>query len=275
MKRITILHLLLVLFFFSCTKNESDESPNPPVQSNLLVKIVSKSGSDSAVTEYSYDAGKRLILEKETKVTSGATERRTLKIFRDGNGLVRQTTEIADYLIASGTDSVVTVFANAGGRYTFSVANITQGGTTVRDSVYYLYDGAGRIIRDLHFQKVGGVPFTQQFKQEYFYSSAGNIDSVTQSSFSGGVYTLSTRITYTYDSKLNALQLPTDATILYRFELHGVNNATKTQADFISIPAYNSSITVVYTYRTDNRPSTSVSTKLPSGVVSNETYYYQ
>jgi hypothetical protein len=274
MRGIIILNLLLISFLFSCKKNVSNVSNNPAVLSNLLVKIVSKSGNDSVVTEYSYDIGKQLVLEKETSVTSGATEKRSLKILRN-SGIVIQTTEIADYLIASGVDSIVTLFANAAGRYTSSVFNITQGGTSVQDSVYYLYDGAGRIIRDQHFQKVSGTPFTQIFKQEYIYSSAGNIDSVKQSDFSGGVYTLSNTVAYNYDSKLNPLQLQNEAVILYLFELGGVNNATKTQADFISSPSYNNSVTVVYTYRVDNRPSASVSTKLPSGKVSNETYFYQ
>ena len=271
---IIIRNLLLIAFLFSCNKNESNVSNNPAVPSNLLVKIVSKSGNDSVVTEYSYDTGKRLVLEKETSVTSGATEKRSLKIFRDNSGIVTQTTEIADYLIASGVDSLVTLFANAAGRYTSSVLNMTQGATTVQDSVYYLYDGAGRIIRDQHFQKVSGVPFTQIFKREYIYSSAGNIDSVRESDFSGGVYTLSYSEAYTYDSKLNPLQLQNDAVILYLYGLQGANNATKTQANFYN-PSSNNSINVVYTYRSDNRPSTSISTKLPSGKVSNETYFYQ
>jgi hypothetical protein len=275
MRLTIILALLLILFLFSCKKNVTNVNNNPGVQSNLLVKIVSKVGSDSVVTEYSYDSGKRLILEKVTSVTSGASEKRVLKIFRDNSGIVTQTTEIADYLIASGVDSIVTLFANAAGRYTFSVFTITQGGTTVRDSVYYLYDVSGRIIRDQHFQKVSGVPFTQLFKQEYVYSSAGNIDSVKQYDFSGGVYTLSYTVAYTYDSKINALQLQNDAIILYVFGLSGVNNATKTQANFITNPSYNNSITVAYTYRGDNRPLTSVSTKLPSGKISNESYFYQ
>lgn len=272
---ILILNLLLISILFSCNKNESNVSNNPAAPSNLLVKIVSKSGNDSVVTEYSYDAGKRLVLEKETSVTSGATEKRSLKISRDNSGMVTQTTEIADYLIASGVDSLVTLFANAAGRYTSSVLNMTQGATTVQDSVYYFYDAAGRIIRGQHFQKVSGVPFTQVYKRDYIYSSAGNIDSVKESDFSGGVYTLSYIEAYTYDAKLNPLQLQNDGIILYLFGLQGANNATKMEAKTISNPSYNSSITVVYTYRADNRPSTSVSTKLPSGKVSNETYFYQ
>jgi hypothetical protein len=125
---IIILNLLLIAFLFSCNKNENNVSNNLAVPSNLLVKIISKSGNDSVVTEYSYDTGKRLVLEKETSVTSGTTKKRSLKIFRDNSGMVTQTTEIADYLIASGVDSLVTLFANAAGRYTSSVLNFTQGG---------------------------------------------------------------------------------------------------------------------------------------------------
>jgi hypothetical protein len=198
-----------------------------------------------------------------------------LKIFRNNTGIVTQTTEIADYLIASGVDSLVTLFANTAGRYTSSVLNMTQGATTVQDSVYYFYDGTGRIIRGQHFQKVSGVPFTQVYKRDYIYSSAGNIDSVKESDFNGGVYTLSYIEAYTYDSKVNPLQLQNDAIIFYLSGLQGPNNATNTQAKTISNPSYDNSITVVYTYRTDNKPSTSVSTKLPSGKVSNETYFYQ
>lgn len=276
MKGIIIaVNLLLLFILFSCKKSENNISSNPVVPSNLLVRIVSKTGNDSMVTEYSYDGGNRLILDKETTVTSGAIAKRSLKIFRDNSSMVTQTTEIADYLITSGVDSIVTLFASAAGRYTSSVANITQGSTTVRDSVSYFYDGLGRIIRDQHFQKVSGVPFTQLFKQEYVYSSAGNIDSVKEYDFNGGIYTIGNTIAYTYDSRLNALQLQNDADILYLFGLLGPNNATKTQADFPANPSYNNSVSVAYAYRSDNRPSTSVSTKIPSGKVSNEVYFYQ
>lgn len=272
---IMILNFLVILFLYSCKKNASNDSvPQPIVQSNLLTKIVSKSGNDSVITEYSYDTGKRLVFEKVTKVTSGAIERSSLKIVRDNSGIVTQTTEIADYLIASGVDSIVILFANVAGKYTSSVFKIRQGGITVWDSTSYLYDAAGRIIRDQHFQKVSGVPFTQIYKNEYVYSSAGNLDSIKQSDFSGGVYTLSYSLAFNHDSKLNPLQLQNDAIILYHFWLLGANNATKTQA-FHSNPSYNNSITIVYTYRSDNRPLTSVTTKMPSGNISNETYFYQ
>ena len=269
------MNLLFISFLFSCNKNESNVNNNPAVPSTLLVKKISKSGNDSTVTEYFYDQAKRLVWEKETSVISGVTKNISMKILRDNSGMITRTTDIADYLIASGIDSVVRIFANAAGRYTASVLNMTQGATTVQDSVYYFYDGAGRIIRDQHFQIVTGVPFTQVFKREYIYSSAGNIDSVKESDLSGGVYTLSYTEAYTHDSKLNPLQLQNDAVILYHVGFGGVNNTTKTQADFIGNPSYNNSISLVYTYRSDNRPLTSVSTKLPSGKVSDETYFYQ
>ena len=278
MRRIfIILNLLLIPVLFSCKKsnNSPSNNPSPVVQPNLLSKIVSKTGNDSVVTEYSYDANKRLIFEKVTNVTSGVTKKTSLKLTRNNNGIVTRTTEIADYLIANGVDSIVILFTNAAGKYTFSVSDIMQGATSIHDSVSYSYDGIGRIIKAEHFELVSGIPFVQMFKDEYVYSSGGNLDSIKGYDFLSGAYTLSSTVAYDYDTKINALQLQNDAVITYHFGLFGANNATKTKADFVGSPSNNSLTTVVYTYGNDNRPSASVTTRMPSGNVSNETYFYQ
>lgn len=265
------------LLLFSCKKSENGTPsiPPPPVPSNLLVKIVSKSGSDSVITEYTYDANKRLVFEKKTSVTSGTLGYDNLKISRDNTGMISSIVEKADYLFNSGIDSLLTFFNSFSGRYLYSVMVFHQGAVAVRDSVWYTYDGNGRHFRDQHFQFISGNPSPQIFRQEYIYSSSGNIDSVKQYDYNAGVYTLSYISAYNYDSKTNPLQLNNDAILLYHFSLLGTNNATKEEAIFIGNPSYNNSSTGVYTYRSDNRPATATRSLSPSGKIFNDTYFYQ
>lgn len=255
----------------SCKKGNDDPTP---VMQTLLIKVVSKSGSDSIVTEYTYDNNQKLVLEKRKEVKSGSTENQSMRIVRDNAGMIIRTTEIADYLIASGADSIVTRFISSSGRYIYSVADMNQAGILVKDSVIYSYDGSGRISRDQHYQAVSTIPFTQIFKQEYVYTASGNIDSVKNYDYSGGSYSISFTGDYDYDNNLNPLQLQNEAILLYYFELFGPNNTIKRKYEY-SNPAYNSLATLIYAYRTDGKPLTSITNISPPLRVWNETYYYR
>lgn len=270
MKKLS-LFLAVVLAVISCKKDDPQTLPASP---GRLIKVVSKSGNDSIVKEYNYDASGRLVFETRKEVKSGMTENQSIRIVRDNAGMITRTTEIADYLIAAGIDSIVTQFNQSGGRYISSLAVINQGGIIIRDSVVYSYDVNGRIIRDQHYQAMTGAPFQQLFRQDYSYTAAGNIDSIKNYTFSGGVYDISFTGDYDYDNSVNPLQLQNDAIILYHFELFGGNNTVKIKSDHIN-PSYNSLATLSYTYRPDGRPSTSITNSSPPASVWNDTYYYQ
>ena len=276
MIRSIVFFFLLSAFLVSCQKEIDWGLTN--ATEKMLIRVVKKSGTDSVITNYTYDASKRLVREKTTGTWQTVDRDNDMTIVRNSTGVIIKVIEKAQYLIASGVDSVVTRYNYdlATSRYASSVADLNQGGISVSDSVAYRYDMSGRIIRDDHFQSVTGFPTVQLFKQEYVYTASGNIDSVKQFSHNplSGVFTLSIIYTYMYDTKVNPMKLNNEAILLYRFPLFGANNALRIQSKFISNPAFDSNSDLVFTY-TGNKPQTAVSTDMPGAIVSNITYFYQ
>ncbi len=276
--------LFLILFFVSCQK-EIDwglgGSNNPSL---LLVKIKSKTGTDTTQLDYYYDANKRLIREKTTGMTGGTSLDNDLLIFRNSSGIITTTVQKAAALIAAGIDSIKTRFNyNTGtSRYTSSLFQISIPGFDVTDSAVYNYDGSGRITGDAHYLQVNGLPIPLppilSLKNYYIYSASGsNMDSVKQdaSTTLGGPLSPVSSQAYTYDAKTNPLIIPTEAVLLGRTGFYNANNPTKSTVANTIVPANDFTMDYTYQYNKVGKPDSSSGTRTPGGTVTATKYFYQ
>jgi hypothetical protein len=245
---------------------------------DLLVRAVSKTGADSVVITYGYDAAKRLILEKIVGISQGVNVGNEQQIIRNGSGIITKMVQKSATLQQAGLDSIVTVVyydANAS-RYISRVQEISFMGFSSKDSTVFIYDAGGKIIRQDEYQSepVTGS-FTQSLKTEYTYAANGNLDSFKQYDLSSGTASLLVTAAYTYDGKVNPLRMNYEAFVIGKPELISANNVLNVQVTDLATGAGSLTITTIYAYNNNNKPSTGVSTQTPGNIISNIVYYYQ
>jgi hypothetical protein len=276
--------LFSILVFVSCQK-EIDwglgASNNPNL---LLVKIKSKTGTDTTQVDYSYDASKRLIREKTTGVSGGTSLDNDLVIKRNASGIITTTVQKSAILLAAGVDSIETRYnySTTTSKYTSSVFQFTIAGTTITDSTVYNYNGSGRITGDDHYLQVSGLPIPLPpllgLKNYYIYSVSGtNIDSVKQdaATIPGGPLSPASVQAYKYDSKINPLIILNEALLLARTGLYNVNNTTRTVVTNAIDPTQDFTMDYTYKYNIVNKPDSSAGTRTPGGTVTTTKYFYQ
>lgn len=250
---------------------------------DLLAKIVTKEGADSTVIEYEYDAAKRLIREKISGISQGSSIENDLRIVRNGAGIITHTIQKTPDLIAQGIDSAVTrVNYNTGTqRYTSRVVEISLFGISVIDSTVFVYDGAGKIIREddyLYNPAFGALPLLS-VKTEYVNGASG----ITQTNINysdpstGGPFELLATYKNTYDTKVSPLILPAgEAAAIVRMDFSATANATKVEYTDVKNGSNNNyNLVIAYTYNSKNKPLTAIITQTPGNAVSNSTFYYK
>lgn len=276
--------LFLTLVFVSCQK-EIDwglgGSNNPNM---LLVKIKSKTGTDTTQLEYYYDASKRIIREKTTGMSGGTSLENDLVINRNSSGIITTTVQKAAALIAAGIDSIETRFNyNTGtSKYTSSVFVLAIPGFAVTDSAVYNYDGSGRITGDDHYLLVSGLPIPLPpvlgLKNYYIYSASGsNMDSIKQNAATtpGGPLTPVSSQAYSFDTKINPLIILNEAILLGRTGFYNTNNTKKATVTNTITPANDFTMDYTYKYNLVGKPDSSYGTRTPGGAVTASKYFYQ
>lgn len=252
---------------------------------NKLVRTVSKNGSDSAVTTYTYNANKKLINQKITGMMQGIDVSNEFRYYRNASGIITHYTQINPNLILVGIDSVVTkVHYNTGAsRYTSSVTELSLLGFSVKDSTVLVYDGTGKVIRSDVYQSIpllGGYDLSVKINYAYTGANVTQLDMVSHDPVSGTDDPIS-NVKYTYDTKTSALNVSemftslAEAFVINHGDWISANNATKVEIIDVTDPANNQSSTVTYTYNSNNRPVTGVNTRMPGGIVDNLSFYYQ
>jgi YD repeat-containing protein len=266
------------LLFFSCQK-EIDWGLGGISPSGKLIKTVSKTGTDSTVTQYSYDAAGRLVKEKTTSSAIGLNLNSELMIVRNSSGIITKTIQKSDALQQIGIDSLETIvhYNSSASRYQSAVFQMSMFGLTIKDSAAYTYDGNGRITTEIHYQSFLGLPFTPSLKSEYDYSAQGDLTVIRQFTFnpSSFSYNLVSIQSLNYDTKVNPLQMNHDAFVILRPTYHTSHNPTQVTVSNLSNPSLNFTLATVYTYNAANKPLTAETTRTPTGEVTNVTYTYQ
>lgn len=291
MKKITGILALAVLVLASCQKETSLDSGGNPGSGgggttgtgDLLVKVTTKTGADSTVTTYEYDASKRVVREVMNGVTGGQAYYNDLRLVRTASGIITEVIQKNDQMVAQGLDSVITklTYDNASGRYTNRVSEISVFGFTITDSAVAVYDGSGKLIREdgyLISPLLGAGPALAT-KYDFTYDAAGNITEMKISSSdptTGGPMTLQAIEKFTYDAKTSPLKLSIgEAFAMTSHTLASPNNPVKLDYQNAVTPAGNFSIDYTFTYTTKNKPATSKGTQTPGGAVSTITYFYK
>lgn len=280
-KLITAVFFLSILFF-SCQKEIDWGIGGGAAQK--LVRVKSKTGTDTTQIDYSYDASGRLIREKTSGVGNGINLDNDLIINRNSSGIITTTVQKSAVLVLAGIDSIVTRFNynNGTSRYTSSVFNVPVPGFPVTDSAVYTYNSAGRITSDEHYLQIGGLPIplppVLALRNTYTYSADGkNLVSITQEAATapGGPLSPATAQTFTFDTRINPLIILNEGILTARTSLYNANNATQVVMTNSIDPSQNFTMDITYGYSSNNKPDSSVSTRTPGGAVTISKYFYQ
>jgi len=277
--------LCTLLFFVSCQKEiDWGLGGGGTTTSQLLVKIKSKTGTDTTQLEYFYDANKRIIREKTTGVSAGNSLDNDFFIKRNASGIITITVQKSPALIAAGIDSVETRFNyNTGtSKYTSSIFQLGIPGFAVLDSAVYTYDGSGKISKDEHYLQIAGLPIplppTLTARNTYTYSADGkNLIGVAVDAAIPPATTLSpaTAQVYTVDTKLNPLIILNEAVLLSRVGLFNANNSTKAVVTNTIDPTQDFTMNYTYKYNSANKPDSAYGVRTPGGIITATKYYYQ
>ncbi len=273
--------ILSVIVMSSCQKEiDWGTISGGATVNQLLVKIISKTGSDSTVVTYSYDSQKRLIKETTSGVSGGTVVDNELKINRNIAGIILNSIQKSPALVSAGIDSVVTIYYYnaAASVYTSSSFKIGISGFTVTDSAVYSYDPTGKITSDIHYLKTGILPPIQVLKNQYTYSPNGinliGLDQLAASTPGGPLSPVSSQ-TYSFDLKSNPLIIKNEAILLVRPGLFNANNNVKLVLNSTASPAANFTQDYVYIYNSSNKPDSSYATRTPGGTITASKYIYQ
>ena len=277
--------IFLTLFLFSCQKEiDWGLGGGGNTSGKILVKIKSKTGTDTTQLDYYYDANKRLIREKTNGVSAGNNLNNDLIINRNSTGIITTTVQKAAALISAGIDSVVTRFNynTANSKYTSSVFDLAIPGFAVSDSAVYTYDAAGRISGDAHYLQISGLPIPVPpilaLKNYYIYSASGNnLDSIKQEATTtpGGPLSPVAAQAYRFDSKTNPLIIGTEAILTGRTGFYNSNNASKAVVTNTIDPTQDFIMDYTYKYNGANKPDSSYGTRTPGGAITATKYFYQ
>jgi hypothetical protein len=287
MRLFITLSILCSIFLFSCQK-EADFSNNNSnnngggggtTSGSMLVKTVSKNGSDSVVTIYTYNSSKKLINQKITGMEQGIDETNEYRYYRNSSGILTHYVQINATLAGVGIDSATTFvhYNTSSSRYTSTVSALSYAGIDVLDSTFFVYDGSGKIIREDIYQGIPSLnlPYTISLKYKYSYSSNGNISQIDVDDLSSGTEDLVATLKYTYDTKTSPLILDNEAFAIGHADWVATNNAIKSEFVDVTDPSNNITIIGAYTYNSSNKPLTSIVTQNPGAIVRNVSFYYQ
>lgn len=241
MKTITLGYIILsLLIFSSCKKNENDNNSGNGTSSSLKKMITIYQGGDKDSAVFSYDSKNRLI-KQQTWGNGTIYNGENVLITRNNVGII---TSFSNY----GTQSEgIQVLRDASNKYTCV--------NTQDDSTVYKYTDE-KITESITYRK-DSRNGENDYKNDYSYDQLGNIIKIENYSFNNGNWIQENTFTYTYDNKVNPVQLGNEAIVLERAALlgdreidlaayAGPNNATISNS--YSKGSYN------YVYNSDNLP---------------------
>jgi len=284
MRIVTVLTLCVCLYLVSCQKERDFANQNAAGNTSsdaggLLVKMVQKTGTDSLITTYGYDANKRLITLTRVGIDDQGNPLNTQFHFhRNAAGIITDYSSTSPDLVATGVDSITTIVHYASSRYRSYVLNINIQSFAFSDSSVFVYNGGGKIIgENSYLVPTGGTGYYLGAKFDYSYDASGNFNSLIfhQLDQSGQeVFTAST-FNIKYDSKVNPIHTDNEAFVMGHPEWTSFNNIVSQQGSDSNGSVDDQTITQSYTYNVASKPATNVITVMPDNTVTSTTYYYQ
>ena len=293
MKKILFFLPIMVIILFSCQKEvdflngSGGGGGGGGTTGNRLVKTISKTGSDSVVTTYTYNAAGKLVNEKSAGITGTFDASNEFRYYRNASGILTRFVQINPNFVVAGIDSAVTnVYYNAGtSRYTASVFTLSVFGFTITDSTVLIYDASGKVIRTDEYQNIPLVTIGYELvaKTNYTYDASGGISQMDLYSHDASTSTddLEATYKYTYDTKTNAfdavsmLSQKNEAMVTDHIDWISTHNAAKFDFIDLTTPSNSFVFDFVYTYNSNNKPATVTATQTPGGAVQTGTFFYQ
>jgi antitoxin component YwqK of YwqJK toxin-antitoxin module len=282
--RIAALIILLIILNSCQREDEITERLNNEA---LLIKIVNVTGTgtgpyDSTIITYDYDANKRLL--KETTFLNLATSSGVQRLpfereyTRDGNG--RITRIRSTNRLSSNPLNVITSFSDVCyvDNNSTKVAYIEYDNNIVK--TVFTYNSAGKIEKTETFQHyplpTDPVKMTVYYRHQY--DATGNLLTKTQFSDNdnNGVFEQAISYAFEYDTKLNPVDRSDDALFEWRWSWSSPANCVKQTNNYSAVNPPDG-FTLVYQYRTDNKPEMATRAEF-GGVLTGSattTYYYQ
>lgn len=249
------------LLLYSCKKEDSQSNSLKPI-----AKIVTRSGSDSTVIEYSFDSQNRFAQEK----TTDNGDISTISLVRDGSG---RATRVVESVSGSTSGSSVTdyTYLSASDRKLRNGILMLDIGIPVKDSIAFTY--ATKVSKTMHYYSASGVPSFVAYYYEYSYDGRGNMSQVkVYQPNSSNVMELLATINFEYDTKVNPTYFNDDVLVEYLgSQFVSPNNITKVSI-VAQDPSDNFTSTIVYEYGADNRPLKATTTANGASFVSTYTY---
>lgn len=265
MKNNLILLFTISIILFSCKKNDVNNS-----SSSQLLKVVSTLGSDSTVTEFTYDGNGRFIVEKTTVVENGSSEISTKSIVRDAGGRATRVVESLPGISAF----VDYVYLNPSGpKVRNGLLKLDFGGIPVTDSIAFQY--GTKVSKTTHYYSLLGSAPEVAYYIEYAYDGKGNMTQVKfyQPDDAGDI-TLSDTYNYEYDDKVNPVYFNDDVLVEYVGNQYvSPNNLVKINV-VSADPSQNFRLSNVYEYGADGRP-VKMTTSIEGGATYQSVYTYK
>jgi hypothetical protein len=279
-KQLSILTSIIV-FLSSCQKEVdfATGSGGGGAANQKLIRIGTRSGTDTTTTDYGYNNAGKLIRQYTAGNVQGTAFFIETRLNRNTSGIITNVVLKSDQFAALGIDSIVTVVKyNTGtSKYTGSVTALTLFGFTLKDSSFYTYDGSDRITQEESFtaDPITGL-YEKSSKTVYTWLSGTNVGNEKYYDWddTSNSYVLSEEYTNTYDSKVSPLQLGMEAIFIGDLVAAATNNLTKSVYMDATDPGNNEITDVVYTYNSANKPATGIMTATGSSITT-ATYTYQ
>lgn len=269
-----------------------EEVPDPPPDNeddttystrNYLAKTVYTTADTVGTTTYRYDAGNKLIWFANTWNKAGNLQD-TSELTRSAQGAINKITYRSNIYNnrKDAVDSRVVlqdVYLDAASKYTHKIVQYTASGAPFKDSIIYAYDAQSRINKEsAYYYDFVGKKYVLYGATDFTYTSNGDVTSrkIVFNNIGGTANNYEYTFTYTYDDKVNALNLGNEAIILGIGENWSAHNP---KTIVVNYPApdnkFNQSLTYTYKYNTVGRPLTAEITDALSSTKTTIVYTYQ
>jgi hypothetical protein len=271
MKRLPLILLLsLTAFYFSCSKEYSEESGSPnPSDSPLLVRYVLNDDVSRVESNFDYNSGNRVLAHRLSAATGAFAANLEVVANRDANDRITNANVVVRTSFNPLGDTIRYIFnRNAAGRINYYLIIPFDGGFVGYDSVACTYNAENKLVNQLVFLvPYDGSPVEPLQRMEMSYAGNNLISArsfALSGSTTGGV--LEESISYEYDNRPAALPLTEDEFIIgLGLDGLGVNNPTKIAKEYAD-PSDNLTTEYRYTYGTNGRPATAEVTSIVPGL---------
>lgn len=286
MRRVFVVLLSVVMIgVLSCQKEIDWGWGNSLTTAKTIYRIKSKTGAtDTTQIDFTFDAAKKLVVEKTTGISGGQDMSGILTIVRDSTGVITKSIRTANALVLAGVDSIVTnyFYDRATSKYKYAVFALRVGPIAARDSAIFTYDSIGNIAKDEHYLKLTGspipLPATKAAQNTYTYTADGKnlLKMITETvSAPSTPLTLASTQGFTYDTKNSPLIMTQEAIILGKTSYFSLNNQIRTEMTNAVTPTRSFNMDYTFKYNSFNLPDSSTGIRTPGGDTTASKYYYQ